>query len=391
MKASLKGLSLALALLLTAATSALAQTVYGSIVGTVTDTSGGAIPAATLTLTNLGTNESRTAQSDSGGNFTFVNLLPGNYGITAEKTGFKKLVRNPIEIQVNSAVRVDAAMEVGDSMQTVQVTAEVPLVQTQNATIGTEVEARQVADLALNGRNVLNLIELAPGVVPQGNTLNGGNAVTAGLTMLNYQMGGGQADQSAAYVDGAPVNVSYENGAGWVPVQDAVQEFRIVTNDVGPEFGRFAGGVVNISTKSGTNTLHGTVYDYLRNQDLNANTFFNNKAALPRAIYQQNEYGAAVGGPVKKNKTFYFASWEQIDLRQASTTSTTVPTLAMRTGDFSQAKIPSIFDPLTTAVNASGVAQRSPFPGNIIPANRQNPTALVMENLLFPAPTNTGC
>ncbi len=265
-----------------------------------------AIPAATVTLTNLGTNESRTAQSDSGGNFTFVNLLPGNYGITAEKTGFKKLVRNPIEIQVNSAVRVDAAMEVGDSMQTVQVTAEVPLVQTQNATIGTEVEARQVADLALNGRNVLNLIELAPGVVPQGNTLNGGNAVTAGLTMLNYQMGGGQADQSAAYVDGAPVNVSYENGAGWVPVQDAVQEFRIVTNDVGPEFGRFAGGVVNISTKSGTNTIHGTAYDYLRNQDLNANTFFNNKAGLPRAIYQQNEYGAAIGGPDKKEQNVLF-------------------------------------------------------------------------------------
>ncbi len=164
-----------------------------------------------------------------------------------------------------------------------------------------------MADLALNGRNVLNLIELAPGVVPQGSTLNGGNAVTAGLTMLDYQMGGGQAGQSAAYVDGAPVNVSYENGAGYVPVQDAVQEFRIVTNDVGPEFGRFAGGVVNISTKSGTNTMHGAAYEYLRNQDLNANTFFNNKAGLERAVYQQNEYGANVGGPVKKNKTFYFA------------------------------------------------------------------------------------
>lgn len=382
-------LVLVLASLLIAGTTASAQTVYGSIVGTVADATGSGVPSASVMLTNLGTNEARTAQTDTNGNYTFVNLLPGNYAITIEKAGFKKLVRQPIEIQVNSAIRIDLPIEVGDSMQTVQVTGESPLVQTQNATIGTEVEARQVADLALNGRNVLNLIELAPGVVPQGNTLNGGNAVTAGLTMLNFQMGGGQADQSAAYVDGAPVNVSYENGAAWVPVQDAVQEFRIVTNDVGPEFGRFAGGVVNISTKSGTNTLHGSAYDYLRNQDLNANTFFNNKAGLARAVYQQNEYGANVGGPIKKNKTFYFASWEQIDLRQASATSTTVPTVAMRTGDFSQAKIPAIFDPLTTTPNASGVEQRSPFPGNIIPANRQNPTALILENLLFPTPTNT--
>jgi len=378
-----------LALLFFAGTTASAQTVYGSLVGNVADATGSAVPNATLTLTNLGTNESRTAQADTGGNYTFVNLLPGSYSIAAEKAGFKKLVRQPIEIQVNSAIRVDLPIEIGDSKQTVQVSSESPLVQTQNATIGTEVEGRQVADLALNGRNVLNLIELAPGVVPQGNTLNGGNAVTAGLTMLNYQMGGGQADQSAAYVDGAPVNVSYENGAAYVPVQDAVQEFRIVTNDVGPEFGRFAGGVVNISTKSGTNSLHGSAYEYLRNQDLNANTFFNNKAGLARAVYQQNEYGANLGGPVKKNKTFYFASWEQIDLRQASTTSTTIPTVAMRTGNFSQAKIASIFDPLTTALNASGVEQRSPFPGNIIPTNRINPTAAILDNLLFPTPTNT--
>jgi hypothetical protein len=386
---SLRGLAGVLALFLISGAAASAQTVYGSIVGNVADSSGSPIPAANVKLTNLGTNELKPAQTDPNGNYTFVNLLPGIYSITVEKDGFNKLFRQPIEIQVNSAIRVDLALQIGDIKQTVNVTAETPFLQTQNATIGTEVEGRQVEDLALNGRNVLNLIELAPGVIPEGSTLNGGNAVTAGLTMLQYQMGGGQAGQSAAYVDGAPVNVSYENGAGYVPVQDAVQEFRIVTNDVGPEFGRFAGGVVNISTKSGTNTIHGTAYEYLRNQDLNANTFFNNKAGLKRAVYQQNEYGANVGGPVKKDKTFYFLSWEQIDLRQASTTSTTVPTVAMRAGDFSAAKIPSLFDPLTTALNAAGVQQRNPFPGNIIPPNRQNPTALILENLLFPLPTNT--
>lgn len=154
-------LVLVLASLLIAGTTASAQTVYGSIVGTVADATGSGVPSASVMLTNLGTNEARTAQTDTNGNYTFVNLLPGNYAITIEKAGFKKLVRQPIEIQVNSAIRIDLPIEVGDSMQTVQVTGESPLVQTQNATIGTEVEARQVADLALNGRNVLNLIELA--------------------------------------------------------------------------------------------------------------------------------------------------------------------------------------------------------------------------------------
>ena len=387
MRVPLCKLAAVLALLIIAGAAASAQTVYGSLVGNVADATGSAVPNATVTLTNLGTNESRTAQTDTGGNYTFVNLLPGNYSIAAEKVGFKKLVRQPIEIQVNSAIRVDLPIEIGDSKQTVQVTGESPLVQTQNATIGHEVETRQVEELALNGRDVFNLIELAPGVVPQGSTLNGGTVANGGS--LQYQMGGGQAGQSAAYVDGAPINDSYVNGNPYVPVQDAVQEFRIVTNDVGPEFGRFAGGIVNISTKSGTNTLHGTLYEYLRNTDLNANSFFNNKSGLARSVYKQNEYGATVGGPVKKNKTFYFASWEQIDLRQAGTTSTTVPTAAMRTGDFSAAKIPALFDPLTTALNSAGVEQRSPFPGNIIPTNRLNPTALIMDNLLFPLPTNT--
>ena len=175
----------------------------------------------------------------------------------------------------------------------------------------------------------------------------------------------------------------------WVPVQDAVQEFRVVTSDVSPEFGRFAGGIVNISTKSGTNTLHGSAYEYLRNPDLNANSFFNNKAGLPRAVYQQNEYGVAVGGPAKKDRTFYFLSWEQIDLRQASTTSTTVPTVAMRTGDFSAPKIPSLFDPLTTVLQSNGQYGRTAFPGNVIPANRLNQAALNMQNFEFPLPTNT--
>jgi hypothetical protein len=380
----------ALALLLaSAASSGWAQTVYGSIVGTVTDASGATIPAANVTLTNLGTNESKTGTSDGAGNYTFVNLLPASYSISVEKAGFKKMVRQPINIEVQAAIRIDASLQVGDASQTIAVTAEAPLVQTQNATIGNEVDSRQVMELALNGRNVYNLVALTPGVVPQGGTTSVGNAATGNVNGWgNYQIGGGAGNQSAAYIDGAPVNISYVNSTILVPTQDFIQEFRVVTNDVTPDFGRFAGGIINMSTKSGTNAIHGVLYEFLRNQDFNANSFFNNKAGLPRVIYQQNQYGATVGGPVKKDRTFYSLSWEQMDLRQATTTSTTVPTAAMRGGDFSAKGIPSIYDPLTTTQGANGVYGRTQFPGNVIPANRINQAAVNLQSLLFPLPTN---
>jgi hypothetical protein len=388
--ASIRKLSLGLALLVSAAPVSSAQSVYGSIVGTVTDPSGAAIAGAKVTLTNLATNEPRAAVSDGNGDYTFVNLLPGSYGIAVEQAAFKRLVRQPIEVQVQSAIRVDAQLQVGDATQTVAVSAEAPLIQTQNATIGNEVDARQVMDLALNGRNVYNLVALTPGVVPQGGTTSVGNAATGNVNGWgNYQIGGGAGNQSAAYIDGAPVNISYVNSTILVPTQDFVQEFRVVTNDVSPEFGRFAGGIINMSSRTGTNAIHGVLYDYVRNQDFNANTFFNNKAGLARGVYQQNQYGATVGGPIKKDRTFYTASWEQMDLRQATTTTTTVPTAAMRSGDFSAKGIPSLFDPLTTAPNGSGVYARAAFPGNLIPSNRQNQAALNLQNLLFPLPTNS--
>jgi hypothetical protein len=381
--------ALAALVFLIAGSTASAQTVYGSIVGTASDPTGSVIAAASVTLTNVATNEVRNTQTEGNGNYTFVNLLPGNYTISVERTGFKKLTRQGIEIQVNSEIRVDAQLQVGDSTQTVEVTAETPLLQTQNATIGHEIERVQVQELALNGRNVFALVELTPGVVPQGSSLNGGTVVGGGG--LQYQMGGGTANQSAAFIDGAPANKISGNSTPWIPVQDAVQEFRVSTSDTSPEFGRYAGGIVNLTTKTGTNEIHGNVYDYLRNQDFNANSFFNNKNGLARSIFKQNEYGANVGGPIKRDKTFIFMSWEQIDNRQASTTSTTVPTIQMSKGDFSQvsAKNP-LFDPLTTVANASapGGYSRSPFAGNLIPASRLNSTALTMNSLLFPTPTN---
>lgn len=381
---------------LAAAAASFGQTFYGSIVGTISDPTGGFVPQANVTLTNLGTGERRVMQSDENGNFQFVNLVPGQYKVEVEKSGFRRFAREPITVEVQSAVRIDVPMSVGDVSQVIEVTAQTPLLQTENAALGQVVESRKVLEMPLNGRNVFGLVALIPGVVPggqSGTTPTGTNPFAWG----NYQIGGGQSNQSAAYLDGAPINASYANLTALVPTQDAIQEFRVQTNNLGPEFGRFAGGAINLVTKSGTNSLHGSLYEFFRNRELNANTFFNNKAGVQRPAFSQNQYGANAGGPIIKDKTFFFFGWEGFRLRQGASYVFTVPTDAMRAGDFSNVRNASgavipIYDPLTTcgrfgnpacAKDASGndIITRQQFPGNVIPANRIDPAAKVLENL----------
>ncbi len=372
------------------------QTFYGSIVGSVSDTTGGTVPQALVNLTNLGTAERRSMSTDSSGNYQFVNLVPGQYKVEVEKPGFRRFVRDAVTVEVQSAVRIDIGMQVGDVNQVVEVTAQTPLLQTENSALGQVVEARKVLEMPLNGRNVFGLVALVPGVVPggqSGTTPTGTNPFAWG----NYQIGGGQANQSAAYIDGGPINASYVNLTALVPTQDAIQEFRVQTNNLGPEFGRLAGGAINLTTKSGTNSFHGSTYEFLRNRSLNANTFFNNAAGVRRPAFTQNQYGANVGGPVIKDRTFFFYSFEGFRLRQGASYLYSVPTDAMRAGDFSNVRnaagnVVAIYDPLTTcgrlgnapcAKDASGndIITRQQFPGNIIPANRLDPAAKVMTNL----------
>ncbi len=373
----------------------LGQTFYGSMVGSVNDASGSAVPQANVTLTNLGTAERKNSVTDASGNYQFVNLVPGQYKIEVEKPGFRRFARDPITVEVQSAVRIDVPMQVGDVSQVVEVTAQTPLLQTENASLGQVVEARKVLEMPLNGRNVFGLVALVPGVVPggqSGTTPTGTNPFAWG----NYQIGGGQANQSAAFIDGAPINAVYSNLTALVPTQDAVQEFRVQTNNLGPEFGHLAGGAINLTTKSGTNGFHGSAYEYFRNRSLNANTFFNNRAGVQRPAFSQNQYGANVGGPVIKDKTFFFFGWEGFKLRQGQSYVYSVPTDAMRAGDFSNVRNASgalvpIYDPLTTCGrfnnpacgrDAAGneVITRQPFPGNMIPANRLDPAAKVLTN-----------
>ncbi len=382
------------------ATAGWGQNVYGTIAGTVTDSSGAAIADANVTLTNMDTSESHSMKSDASGNYTFVNILPGRYKVEAEKSGFKKFVRQPILVQIESGLKVDITLQVGAQTETVEVSAEVPLLQPETNSLGQVVEQRTVTDLPLNGRNPLALVGLVPGVVPQGQPSAGnssmGNPVGANPFALgDFQIGGGMAGQSQILLDGVPTNGAYLNVVTVIPSQDVIEEFKVQTNNLGPEYGRFAGGVINLSTKSGTNTFHGSAFEFLRNKVLNANDFFANSSGIARPPFTQNQFGANVGGPVFKDKLFFFSSYDGFRLRKGNIFQTWVPTAAERSGDFSQigssnlSSALTIYDPQTsTNCTSSNATCRTAFAGNIIPTNRIDPTAQALLSY-FPMPNQT--
>jgi hypothetical protein len=412
-------------LLLVSCLSAYAQSTYGSIAGSVTDASGATVTDAKVTLTNAGTSEKRTQASGADGLFTFVNLFPGQYRIDVEKPGFKHFVRADITVDVQQSTHVDAALQVGEVSQVVEVTSQTPLLQAETSSLGTVVDQREANELPLNGRNIFNLTTITPSVIPQGSTE--GNVVGKNpFDFANYQIGGAFANEGAEYLDGQPLNIGYINLPFLVPTDDSISEFKVQDNNLGPEWGKFAGGVINMSTKSGTNTWHGEGYEYLRNKVLNANEFFNKQSEIDTGIankpvpFTQNQFGAAVGGAIIKNRTFVFGSYEGFRLRQGTPFNTTVPTLAERGGDFSDLCVSGTFttpDPngsstpvcddkvngvpvhqlynpiLFTSYNSSGgvvtVGNRVPFANNDISADI-NPTSAYLLNKLIANPTTTG-
>ncbi len=358
-----------------------AQQTSGSVVGTVTDNTGAVVSGATVTLTDVDTGDHRTATTNSNGDYQFVNLIPGNYKVDIENTGFKRFIRTNVVVQVQGSTRVDAALELGNVSETVQVTSQAPLLETQQATVGQVVAGRAVTELPLNGRNVFNLLALAPGVVPQGGT-QASNAVSGmngnGFSTGNYQISGGIPNTGAEFIDGAPINNGYINAIAYIPMQDSIQEFRIEANAIGPEFGGTTNGVVTMVTKSGTNSFHGSAWEFLRNTVLNANTFFSDQAHLKRPVLIQNQFGGAVGGPIKKDRIFFFGAYEGIRAAIGSTTTYSVPTAAEEAGVITSST--PVKDP--GQFNANGVfvpsAPGTVFPNNIIPPNRINPTSAAM-------------
>ena len=401
-----------------------AQSTYGSISGTIVDSSGAAVAGATATVTNLSTSEKRTQNSGDDGHFTFVNLFQGQYRVDIEKQGFKRFVRQGIVVEVQQDTRVDATLTIGQVSETVEVSSEVPLLQTESSSLGQVVEQRKAGELPLNGRNIFNLITVSPAAVAQGGS--GGSPVGQNpFSWGNYQVGGSFANQGAQYVDGQPLNIGYINLPIIIPTQDSIGEFKVQYNNLGAEWGKFSGGVVNLSTKSGTNSWHGSAYEYFRNKVLNANEYFNKQTQLANGKanepppWTQNQYGIQVGGPVIKDKTFFYVSWEQYRQRTGSPFTTTVPQPAMLTGDFSSlCTLPTaqggaggtlsasglcsvaagqLYDPYS--VNATTGARQTQYGldpgnptclGNCIPNSEFSKAAGVMWQKYFPAPNLPG-
>jgi Carboxypeptidase regulatory-like domain len=364
-----------------------AQSTFGSISGTVADTSGAAVPDAQVTLTSAATGAKQTYTTGGDGLYSFVNLNPGDYRLEVEKAGFKHVKRESVVVQVQQAVRIDVAMEVGAVSQTVEVTAETPLLTPTDTSLGQVINQRETNEIPLNGRNVFSLITLSPAAIAGG---SGSGGATGGsqvgpnpFSWGNYQVGGSFGNESAEYLDGQPVNIGYINLPVILPDQDSISEFKVQYNNLGPEWGKFAGGIVNLSTKGGTNQYHGEAYEFFRNKVLNATPFF----LSSNPPYVQNQFGGTFGGPVIKDKTFFFFAYDGYRQRASTTFTTTVPTVAERGGVF-PADIP-IFDPLSVSngcITTGNGCGRTQFVNNTIPVI--NPAAL--EELKFIAmPTNS--
>jgi len=392
------------------------QSTNASLTGRITDPSKAVIADARVTVINTSTRVHYEGVTNETGSYYVTNLPPGTYRIEVEKLGFKAVITSDVILHVQDALEVNFEMVLGSASESVTVQGGRPQLDTESSTVGTVVEQRKANELPLNGRNVFNLIELAPSVVPQGSS----TGTPVGVNPFgwgNYQVNGSFGNQSAEYLDGQPLNIGYINLPVLIPTQDSIQEFKIQTSNLGPEWGKFSGGVVNLSTKGGTSLLHGEAHEYLRNKIFNANDFFLNAAGKPRPPWVQNQFGAQAGGPLylpyyRQNKTFWFLSWEGFRLRRGQPFTGTLPGAKAMAGDFSDlctsgftngtcndrgsdalgnsVVINQLYDPCAGSVNAYGAcpgstATPTPFFNNTIPGNRINPTSSRLLNL-WPAP-----
>lgn len=371
----------------------IAQSQKAQLTGNITDSSGALVPGVQVTVTNVATDDKRTTTSDEAGLYTVPLLEPGKYEITVKKEGFHAVTRSGIELHVNQTARVDVVLEVGAVAESVEVTGGVAALQAETSDLGHVVENRQVSELPLNGRNTIALAALATGVRPQGTF--GNNPATGNYTGWgNFSANGGLANANEVLVDGLPVTTAAIGGVAMMPAVDATQEFKVQTNNFSAEFDRTAGGVINLSLKSGTNSLHGSLYEFLRNDKFDSADFFTNRAGAKKPQLRYNQFGASAGGAIKRDKTFFFALYEGFRQHLGRVYTTTVPTALEQNGDFSQTlaasgSLRTINDPLTTQRVGNSYV-RTPFPGNIIPADRIDPVAAKLAKYLWPAANTRG-
>jgi len=359
---------------------AAAQTVSGTILGTVTDSSGSIIPDAKVTIVNEGTGLTRTVQSDANGEYTAPSLPTGHYTVITEMTGFKTTTLSNIELGVDQRVRLNTKLEVGAMTESVSVEAVSPLVQTSSSELGTTVRSEQIEALPLNGRNFVNLTRTLPGVLRgiPGANIDGAGSL-AWRASASFSANGQRARDNNFMLDGVDNNETWLQTVVIFPSVDALDEFKLQTSTYSAEFGHSLGGVVNLQIKSGTNVMHGSVFEFHRDDAFDANNFFNNRAGRKKPQFSQNQFGGTVGGAVLKDKTFFFGDYQGHRELQGQTFLSTVPSGAMRGGNFSELTR-VIYDPQTG----------QPFPGNTIPDNRIDPVARAILSQLYPEPNTPG-
>ena len=357
-----------------------AQQTAADILGTVTDMSSAVLPGVKITVHNLGTAAEYTATSDNAGNYTVALLPVGRYSIKAVASGFKTWTVPEVTLAIGDRLRQDIRLEVGTLEQSMEVTASSPALQTDSSSLSNLINTNALQDLPLNGRNFVVLAQLTAGSAegeptglpsgtrPDDRRLTSAVSVNAQPTSFNNFM-----------IDGMDDNERFIGTVIVKPAVDALQEMKVQTSLYSAEFGRTAGGVINFVTKSGTNEYHGSLFEFFRNQHMDARNFF----AGPKPPYHQNQYGGSIGAPIRRNRVFYFGDYEGFRVRQGQAFVDTVPTVAERAGNF--AGINAIFDPLST----TGQSTRTRFPGDQIPASKINPIALNLINL-YPLPSTNG-
>ena len=371
----------------------LGQGERATISGTVMDASGSVVPGAAISVRNIETNVTSRTESNSAGIFVIPALPPGRYDLTAEKTGFRIFRTTKIPLSVNLTATVNVTLEVGAVTEAVEVSATAVQLEAQTSGLGKTVETRRIEELPILGRNPLQLASLVPGVIPtRGQVGAGGDAIgQAG----NARISGGLANQNAILMDGGDSRGFTSGGQSYAFPLESVAEFKVETATYSAEFGRAGGGVVNVASKSGTNDFHGVLYEYLRNDHLNANSWTNNRNRVNRSLFQHNEFGAAVGGPIRHDRTFFFANYEAVREGSPRNFLATVPLAAQKGGDFRgsfdrNGNQVLVYDYLTTRANPNGSGYiREPFPNNVIPSNRIHP---ISQSILkyWPDPNRAG-
>ena len=341
-----RAVKLALALVLvTNASSLIAQVDRGSIVGIVSDPSGAKVAGADVTITNSATDQSIKVTTDTSGAYAANLLRIGAYSVTVEKQGFKRAVKPGVEVGVNQVVRVDLNLQVGATTESVEVSGVVPLLQTESSSLGTIETEKRISDLPLNGRNFIQLAYLGPGA----NSGMTGSNVSGGVFENEraneaLSVNGLRVSNNNFLLNGVDNNEFGLGGVVVLPPPDAIQEFRTEENSMSAEFGR-GGAAVNVVVKSGTNQIHGGLFEFIRNSALDARNYFASPPPAPKPGFKRNQFGGFLGGPIRKDKTFIFGDYQATRIREALSYVSTVPNAVERSGDFSDRLTGVTFSP----------------------------------------------